>query len=308
MLTYRKSIMRQVLNVAVIIALLSSTRATAETPQRKFSRPEEAVPALVDAARAEDKDALIAILGPGSEDIVSSGDPVQDRQAGQRVIAAAKQKTRFEKLPTGEMIAHLGNDDWPLPIPLVKDGGDWRFDAKAGRDEILNRRIGRNEITVLAASLAYVDAQRAHSRLEGDFAQKFRSDAGKHDGLYWEDPDGKNPSPLGPLFAAATAEGYGKPDASGEPQPYHGYFFRILTEQGPNAPGGAKSYVKDGKMTAGFALVAYPADPGSSGIMTFIVGPQGVVYQKNLGDKSADVAKAMKAYDPDESWTPARAD
>ena len=308
MLTNQKSIMRQVLQVTAILALVSSTQSLADTAQRKFTRPEEAVPALVDAARAQNKEALIAILGPGSEDIVSSGDPVQDRQAGQRVVAAAKQKTRFEKLPTGEMIAHLGNDDWPLPIPLVKDGNEWRFDAKAGRDEILNRRIGRNEILAIAASLAYVDAQRAHSRLEGDFAQKFRSDPGKHDGLYWEDPDGKHPSPLGPLFAEATAEGYGKQDPGGEPQPYHGYFFRILTEQGANAPGGAKSYVKDGKMTTGFALVAYPADPGSSGVMTFIVGPQGVVYQKNLGEKSADVAKGMKAYDPDESWTAARTD
>ena len=190
----------------------------------------------------------------------------------------------------------------------MKDGGQWRFDTASGLQEILNRRIGRNELAAIAASHAYVDAQREHMKLEGDYAQKVRSDAGKHDGLYWEDPSGKRPSPLGPLFAEASAEGYGQQAADAGPQPYHGYFFRILTEQGASAPGGARSYLKDGKMTGGFALVAYPAEHGSSGIMTFIVGPQGVVYQRDLGDKTADVAKAMKAFDPDESWYPTRSD
>src|SRR5262249_2579772 len=160
---------------------------------------------------------------------------------------------------------------------------------KAGHDEILNRRIGRNEIKAINASLAYVDAQRAYAKLERNYAQQFWSDPGKHDGLYWDDPDGKHPSPLGPLYAEAAAQGYAKGEPGGEPRPYHGYLFKILTEQGAAAPGGAKSYVKDGKMTSGYALVAYPADYGSSGIMTFIVGPQGVVYQKNLGEKTADV-------------------
>jgi hypothetical protein len=305
MRTYPKTIMRQVLHVGAILALIPSVTALADT-QRKFTRPEEAVPALIAAARADDKTALIAILGPGSEDIVSSGDPVEDAAARDRVIAAAKQKMRLETLPSGAVIAHLGKDDWPLPIPIVKDGNEWRFDAAAGRDEILNRRIGRNEITAIAASLVYVNAQRERAKLEGDYAQKFRSEPGKRDGLYWDDPTGKHPSPLGPLYAEASAEGYMKQAPGGEPQPYHGYFFHILTAQGAGAPGGARSYVKDGKMTTGFAMVAYPAEHGSSGVMTFIVGPQGVVYQKNLGDKTSEVGKAMTAYDPDESWNPTR--
>ena len=305
MRTHRTSIKRAMLHAGAILALTQSAPALADA-QRKFARPEEAVPALVDAARADDKAQLIAILGPGSEDIVSSGDPVEDRAARDRVVSAAKQKTRFETLPSGAVVAYLGKEDWPLPIPIVKDGSEWRFDTAAGRDEILNRRIGRNEIRAIAASLAYVDAQREHMKLEGDFAQKLRSEAGKRDGLYWDDPTGKHPSPLGPLLAQAAAEGYAQPAAGGEPQPYHGYFFRILRSQGAVAPGGAKSYVEDGKMTRGFALVAWPAEHGSSGVMTFIVGPQGVVYQKNLGDKTSEVAKAVTAYDPDESWTPTR--
>jgi hypothetical protein len=154
-----------------------------------------------------------------------------------------------------------------------------------------------------------VDAQRRYAKLQsGSYAQKIRSNAGSHDGLYWEDPSGKQPSPLGPLFAEASAEGYGKQDTGGAPQPYHGYFYRILTEQGAAAPGGTKSYLKDGKMNGGFALVAYPADHGNSGVMTFIVGPQGIIYQKDLGPQTADAAKSMKAYDPDASWVPVRAD
>jgi hypothetical protein len=305
--TYLKSITHSMPYVAAMLALSAATPALAETAQRKFVRPEEAVPALIAAARADDKTALIEILGPGSDEVVSSGDPVEDRAARDRVVAAAKQRTRLETLPSGQVIAHLGNDDWPLPIPLVKDGNEWRFDTEAGKEEIINRRIGRNELKAIAASNAYVDAQRQYAKSQGSYAQKVRSDAGARDGLYWEDPTGKQPSPLGPLFAEASAEGYGKQEAGGEPQPYHGYFYRILTEQGPGAPGGAKSYVKDGKMTGGFALVAYPAEHNNSGVMTFIVGPQGIVYQKDLGAKTGD-AKSMKAYDPDESWMPVRAE
>src|SRR5262249_40575606 len=154
----------------------------------------------------------------------------------------------------------------------------------------------------------YVAAQREHAKLDGSYAQKLRSEPGKHDGLYWDDPSGKHPSPLGPLLAEASAEGYGQQPAGSEPRPYHGYMFRILSQQGAHAPGGAKTYLKDGKMTGGFALLAYPAEHGSSGIMSFLVGPQGVVYQKDLGDKTADAAKAITAFDPDESWAPTRAD
>ncbi len=281
--------------------------SSADTAQKTYARPDEAVRALVGAAAANDKTALVAILGPGSDEIVSSGDPVADRAAAARLVAAAKQRTRLETLPSGAAVAHLGADDWPLPIPLVKEGDRWRFDGAAGREEILNRRIGNNELKAIAVAHVYVDAQHEHARREHDYAQKVRSDPGTHGGLYWDDPTGQNPSPLGPLLAEATAEGYAtKPEQGAAPQPYHGYYYRILTAQGAHAPGGAKSYVKDGRMTGGFALVAWPAEHGTSGIMTFIVGPQGIVYQKDLGDKTADAAKSITAFDPDDSWMPVR--
>ena len=280
--------------------------AADDATQQRFGSPEEAVRGLVAAARADDTAALGTVLGPGSDDVISSGDPVQDRAARDRVLKAAAERTRIETLPSGAAIARLGKDDWPLPIPLVKDGDQWRFDTAAGREEVLNRRIGRNELKAIAVAQVYVEAQQEHARRQGDYAQHLRSEPGKRDGLYWEDPTGKNPSPLGPLLAEASAEGYTAPDPSAGPQPYHGYVYRILTEQGANAPGGARSYVKDGKMTGGFALVAYPAEHGSSGVMTFVVGPQGIVYQKDLGPKTADAGKTMKTYDPDDSWTPVR--
>jgi hypothetical protein len=304
MLTNWKSFVRHVAMVVAMLTLTTLGAAAADAAQKQYARPEDAVRALVDGARRDDPAVLQAILGPGSEDIVSSGDPVEDRNTRARVASAANQRTRLETLPSGAVVAYLGNDDWPLPIPLVKDGDQWHFDTAAARDELLNRRIGRNELKAIAVSRVYVAAQLEHAKLEHDYAQKLRSEPGKRDGLQWDDPNGKHPSPLGPLLAEASAEGYGKQSPGGAPQPYHGYFFRILTEQGSHAPGGAKSYVKDGKMTGGFALLAYPAEHGSSGVMTFIVGAQSVVYQQNLGDKTTDVAKGMTAYDPDDSWAP----
>jgi hypothetical protein len=296
----------QKVTLILIAGALTSTAALGADTQKKFAKPDDAVRALVVAAGKGDQPQLVAILGPQSDEIVSSGDPVADRAAAQRLTSAAKQRTRLETTPSGAVIAHLGADDWPLPVPIVKDGNEWRFDGAAGREEILNRRIGRNELKAITVARVYVDAQREHAKREHDYAQKLRSEPGKHDGLYWDDPTGKDPSPLGPLLAEASAEGYGNPGAAAGPQPYHGYYYKILIEQGARAPGGAKKYVNDGKMTGGFALLAYPAEHGASGVMTFIVGPQGVVYQKDLGDKSADAAKAMTAYDPDDSWTPVR--
>lgn len=301
-----KVLLSHFLLIVAMVVAGSGSAAAADDAQKTYASPEEAVRALVDAARSDDSAALRAILGPGSEEIISSGDPVADKAARARVASAAKERTRVETLPSGAVIAHFGKDDWPGPIPLVKDGDRWHFDTPAGKEELLNRRIGRNELKAIAVSRVYVEAQREHAKLERDFAQKLRSDPGKHDGLYWEDPSGKHPSPLGPLLAEASAEGYGLQNPTSTPQPYHGYFFRILKEQGAHAPGGARSYVKDGKMTTGFALVAYPAEHGSSGVMTFLVGPQGIVYQSDLGDKTADAAKGMTAYDPDESWAPVR--
>jgi hypothetical protein len=194
----------------------------------------------------------------------------------------------------------------------VKNGDKWRFDTAAGAAELLNRRIGRNELTAISVARAYVDAQREYASKDrtgngtGVYAQKVASEPGKHDGLYWEETNPADQSPLGPLVADASTEGY-SPSQGGEgPRPYHGYFYRILTAQGAAAPGGAKSYVKDGQMTGGFALVAYPAEYKSSGLMTFIVGPQGIVFQKDLGEKTEELGKAMTEYNPDDTWTPAR--
>ena len=300
---------------ALIVALVALGRTHAEAVeapvQKKFARPADAMHALVGAARKSDQSALLAILGPGSEEVLSSGDPIDDRAAVKRFVAAAAERLRLETLGSGAVIAHLGKAEWPFPIPLVKDGDEWRFDTPAGREELLNRRIGRNELKAIDVCHVYVKAQREYASRQRDggepvYAQKLRSDPGQHDGLYWDDPTGKHPSPLGPFLAEADAEGYTKQEAGAPPRPFHGYFYRALTAQGPHAPGGARSYLKDGKMTGGFALLAYPADHGSSGVMTFVVGPQDVVYQKNLGDKTAEEAKAITTYDPDDSWTPVR--
>jgi hypothetical protein len=295
-----------------VVALATLPAVAADAPaQKRFAQPEEAFRALVTAARRDDKAALIAILGPEGEDIVSSGDAVEDAAARRRVVVAAGERTRLETVDGGAVVVHVGKDDWPLPIPLVKDADGWRFETAAGRQELLNRRIGRNELRAIAVSRAYVDAQREYAgraRTEGvrAYAQKVRSDPDKHDGLYWDDPTGKDPSPLGPLLAQAAAEGYTRQESDAAPRPYQGYFYRILTAQGPHAPGGARSWVKDGRMTGGFGLAAYPAEYGSSGVMTFVVGSGGVVFQKNLGEKTGEIARAMTTYDPDDSWTPVR--
>jgi hypothetical protein len=299
--------------IIAFVALGGAQATAADAPgQKKFAQPTQAMRALVDAARTYDEAALLAILGPGSEDIISSGDPIDDRATGRRFAAHVSERLRLETLDSGAVIANIGKDDWPVSIPLVQDADGWRFDTAAGREELLNRRIGRNELKAMNACRAYVEAQREYARRESAgaggpvYAQKVRSDPGKRDGLQWDDPTGRHPSPLGPLLAEAEAEGYAKPEPGAAPRPYHGYFYRILTAQGPHAPGGARSYLKDGVMTGGFALLAYPAEHGSSGVMTFVVGPQGVVYQKNLGATTAEAAKAITAYDPDDFWAPVR--
>ncbi len=296
---------------AIVLAAPLGAHGADAPAQKTFAQPEAAVRALLAAVSSGNKTEQMAILGPGSEDIVSSGDPVADKIAAQRIAKAAAERTRVETLGSGDVVAYLGKDDWPLPIPLVKDGERWRFDTVAAHDEVLNRRIGRNELKAIQVSRAYVDAQREYASRDrgagaGVYAQKLRSEPGKQDGLYWNDESGTHPSPLGPLLAEASAEGYGPRQEGAAPQPYHGYLYRSLQAQGASAPGGARSYVKDGKMTGGFALLAIPAEHGSSGIMTFMVGPQGIVYQKNLGDKTAEAAKAITTFDPDDSWTPVR--
>jgi hypothetical protein len=307
MITHRIALVRRLTLLAVGTLALHALADTGS--QKTFPRTADAMRALANAARTDDKAALLAILGPGSDELVSSGDPVDDRARGVRFAAQVAERTTFETMPSGAVVAHIGKDGWPFPIPLVKDGDAWRFDTAAGRDELLNRRIGSNELKAIDVSKVYVTAQREYARQSPDhvYAEKVRSDPGKRDGLYWEDSDGTSTSPFGPLVAEAAAGGYEpSPQPGSGPRPFHGYVFRILTAQGASAPGGARSYVKDGKMSDGFGLLAYPADYGSSGIMTFIVGPDGIVFQKNLGDKTAEVAKAITTYDPDDSWAPVR--
>jgi hypothetical protein len=289
---------------ATLALLLWLAPATARA-QQHFPSPEDAVKALEAAARSG-PEALVAVLGPDGQEIASSGDPVEDAAARKRFVTALGEDKRLE--PNTERtlaILHLGHDDWPFPIPLVRDAEGWKFDTAIGKDELLNRRIGRNELSTISSCRAFVDAQHEYARRFGTYAQRLRSTPGARDGLFWE-ADGKGESPLGPLVAEATAEGYDLGEAREGPIPYHGYYFRVLTAQGSHAPGGARSYLRDGRMTGGFAQVAWPADYGSSGVMTFIVGPQGVVFQKDLGKDTATAAKSMTTYDPDGSWEPTR--
>jgi hypothetical protein len=265
--------------------------------QERFDTPRGAVQALTKAASKDDTQAMLKILGEDAQDLISSGDPVQDRNARKRFATAAAEKTRLEELDGKRVVVQAGKQAWPLPIPLAKDERGWYFDTDAGRQEMLNRRIGKNEIDTIETCRVYVDAQRQYAAQHKAYAQKFRSDPGKRDGLYWEGED----SPLGPLVVRASTEGYSVPGA-----PYHGYRFRILTGQGPSAPGGALSYIENGRMTKGFAMVAYPAEHGKSGIMTFLVGPHGIVYQKDLGAGTLLSASTMARFDPDSSWTPVR--
>jgi hypothetical protein len=291
------------------MAFSTQASAAAKGTQKTFATPEDAVKALVDAVKANNTKELLAIFGPGSESVVSSGDDVRDKAGREYFVKRFEEKNSLEKQGDEKVVLHVGSDDYPLPIPLVKKGTTWYFDTKAGKEELLNRRIGRNELNVISSLYTFVDAQREYASkdLDGDgtmaFAQKFMSSKGKHDGLYWDTKVGEKESPLGPFVARASAMGYGTKERSEKPMPFHGYYFKILKAQGKNATGGAYDYVAKGKMLLGFAFLAYPAKYGSSGIMSFIVNQEGVVYQKDLGKNTAQVAKAMKRYDPDKTWT-----
>jgi hypothetical protein len=294
------------LRVALAIVLGLQGVVFAAPTQKSYASLDEAVNALIGAFRSADRKALVEILGPQGNPLVWSGDDVADRSAFQRFIAAYDRAHRLEG-GGGKVVLYVGNDDFPFPIPLVPDGPRWLWDTDAGDDEILNRRIGQNELSAIQVCLAYVDAQREYySRGTGllEYAQRLESTKGKHDGLYWEAGSGERESPLGPLVARARAAGYPLPPRGG-PAPYHGYFYRILLAQGPDAAGGAYDFIVKGHMIGGFALVAYPASYGASGIMTFIVNQDGVVYQKDLGPKTAQLANAMKAYNPDQTWVEA---
>lgn len=307
-------------------ALAAGDPAQKETPkQALFSTPDDAVKALMAAAEAKDQAAMMAIFGPEREKLLS-GDPVEDRSALERFGATLRKSSQLEKAGDTKFTLLVGDDKHPFPIPIVKEGSQWRFDTAAGLEEILNRRIGRNELSAIMTCRAYVVAQWEYFTQPLDttedglavYAQRFTSTPGKHDGLYWDTPEGAPLSPLGDLIAQRRAEGYAEAGrgrsaqaaASGaaapaprQRTPYHGYYFRILKQQGPHAPGGRFSYILNGHMIAGYALVAYPSKWGSSGIMTFIVNQQGRIYQKNLGPTTEQIGSAMTEYDPDPSWT-----
>ena len=292
------------LALAIVLAVQGSTFAAAVP--KSFSSLDEAVDALVAAIRGADRKALVEILGPQGSPLVWSGDDVADRTAFQRFTAEYDRAHRLEG-GGGRVVLYVGDDDFPFPIPLVPDGPRWFWDTDAGDDELVNRRIGKNELSAIQVCLAYVDAQHEfYSQGKGllEYAQRLESARGKHDGLYWETRPGEPESPLGPLVAKARAAGYPLPPRGG-PVPYYGYFYRILFAQGPDAPGGAEDFIVRSHMIGGFALVAYPSSYGVSGIMTFIVNQDGVVYQKDLGPKTAQVASAMKAYNPDRTWAEA---
>jgi hypothetical protein len=273
-------------------------------PHRSFSSPETAVTSLVTAVRANDTEGMLAILGPGSRELIFSGDDVADRTGREKFLKAYDRMNNLQKVSADKMTLCIGKDNWPLPIPIVKAGAIWAFDAEQGKQEILNRRIGRNELHVMDVLDAYTDAQHEYASKDCggggvvEFAQNLISTQGKRDGLYWGVKEGEKESPLGPLVAQAAKEGYADADLS----PFHGYYFKILKGQGKHAQGGTYDYVVKGKMILGFALVAYPAEYGNSGVMTFIVNQEGSIYEKDLGKDTTRMAEEMKIFDPDKTW------
>jgi len=297
--------------IITVVILLSGTYSPSlakSMRQKSFASPEEAVNALVAAVKADDRKGLLALLGAGGKELMSSGDEIADKAGREKFLKAYDEMNKLEKVSANKMVLHIGKVDWPLPIPIVEKNNTWVFDTKAGKEEILNRRIGRNELNVIEVLHAYVDAQceYANKNLNGDgvkqFAPKIISTEGKHDGLYWQAKEGEEMSPLGPLVAQAAKEGYANRVDGITLSPYHGYYYEILKGQGKYATGGAYDYVVKGKMILGYALVAYPAQYGNSGIMTFIVNQEGVIYEKNLGKNTVSIAKAMKKFNPDKTW------
>jgi len=297
---------RSIVAALLMAASITGTAFAAEAKQKSFATPEEAAKELMAATKAHDTKALLAILGAEAKPLLSSGDKVMDQEGRARFVSSYEQANKLEKSGDKAVLV-TGKDGWPFPIPIAKSADGWRFDTKAGKEEVLNRRIGRNELSVIQVAQAYVDAQREYylRNPQGDkllqYAQKFASTQGKKDGLFWPTKAGEPASPLGPLVAGAKAAGYEK-SKDGKPTPYYGYKYRILKAQGPDAPGGAYDYVVRGKMMGGHALVAWPATYENSGVMTFIINHDGVVYEKDLGPKTAELAEKMTKFNPDKSW------
>jgi hypothetical protein len=291
--------------LALAAAFLLSPVSVAQA-QQTYKTPQEAVDALVASAKADDPKAALVVLGRDGEDIISSGDKVSDEAVRKRFVTSYDAKHQIAMDGDTKATLVIGDNDYPFPIPLVKKANLWSFDTDAGRREILFRRIGHNELDAIQTCLAYVDAQNEYADKDrtgagaGVYAQRFVSETGKKDGLYWPTAQGEDESPLGELFAAASRQGYG---AGQGRSPYHGYYYKILTRQGPAASGGAVDYIVKGKMIGGFALIAYPAEYRNSGVMTFIVNHQGTVFQKDLGADTDDIAEAMTSFNPDKTWT-----
>jgi len=318
-ITHASSLIRIVGALASAIALATPlARAADPAPpasarpgfvQSTYASPEDAAKALADAIRSDERKQIWRVLGPGASKFIRSGDPVQDEDAREAFVAAYDKSVKFEHDGKARATLLIGPTDFPFPYPLVMKEGRWQFDAKRGNEQVLDRRIGRNELAAIKVCLAYVDAQREYARMDRDgnglleYAQKLASTPGKHDGLYWETQAGEAPSPLGPLTANARSQGYGR---QGPGDPYHGYYYKVLTGQGKDAPGGAYDYIVNDRMIGGFALVAYPARWGNSGVMTFICNHDGVVFERNLGKDTVATASAMTIFNPDAGWEKSR--
>jgi hypothetical protein len=294
--------------IATLIIVLSVPLQghAAQARQKTFASPEEAVKTLIDALKAGSQEKIMAIFGPAGREVLSSGDAVEDRSVRERFLKAYETKNAVIRDGDTKAVLQIGAEEWPFPIPIVKRGEKWFFDTKKGKEELNNRRIGKNELSTIQTCLAYVDAQREYAANDRDgdglleYAQKFSSTRGKKDGLYWKAKAGEEESPLGDFTARAAQEGYRK--TSNKPMPYHGYYFRVLKAQGKNAPGGAYDYIIKGNMIGGFGMVAYPANYGVSGVMTFVINHDGIVYEKNLGKDTAKIAQMIKLFDPDKTW------
>ena len=291
-------------SAALIVAACSAFGPS----HRTFSTPEEGVKALVEAAKAGELSQIVSIFGPDSKELLDTSDPATARRNQEVFTTAAAERWQLADQPDGSKLLVVGNESWPFPVPLVKDGAEWRFDTAAGKEEVLARRIGRNELAAIRLCRTYVDAQRIYARRGHDgepaglYAKTLRSDPGRQNGLYWPAARGEKRSPLGDLVAQAAGEGTDLAKSGAQPSPLRGYYFRILTAQGPAAPGGPKDYLADGRLSGGFALVAWPAQYDATGVMTFIVNQDGIVLEKDLGPGTDAAARSMKLYDPDPSW------
>jgi hypothetical protein len=290
----------------LLTACLPAGSMAQQQGQKTFSSAQEASAAMAAAAESNNEKAMLEILGPDGKEIVSSGDETEDAHSRANFARRYREMHRLVKEPGGFML-YVGAENWPLPIPLVNKGASWYFDTAAGKQEILYRRVGRNEMSAIRVCHELAAAEEEYSATQHQYAQQMFSDEGQHNGLYWKAAEGEPQSPIGPLVASAVAQGYVK-GQNVAATPYRGYYYRILTRQGKNSPGGPKSYIASGKMTEGFAFVAYPAEYRSSGVMTFVVNADGVVYQKDLGPKTDTLAKALKEYNPSSGWQKAEAD